>query len=73
MRVCPAQGGLFNLTGPAPPTLRIGTNVTIPLLDDSLSPAEVECQAKRMKVDKGCVQDGLTPDSPNDVNPPSGC
>lgn len=46
---------------PPPPPLHVDTDVTIPVLDDPISPAEVELQVKRMKVDKACGPDGLTP------------
>lgn len=46
---------------PAPPPPQIGTDVTIPVLDDPISPQEVDCQIRKMKVDKACGPDGLTP------------
>ena len=46
---------------PPPPPLNIVGEVTIPVLDDPISPAEVERQIKKLKVDKACGPDGLTP------------
>ena len=46
---------------PSAPPAHVSTDVTIPVLDDPISPAEVENQVKRMKVDKACGPDGLTP------------
>lgn len=34
-------------------------NVTIPVLDDPISPAEVIAQISKMKADKACVPDGI--------------
>ena len=39
----------------------MNTVVTIPVLDDPINPAEVECQIKKMKIDKACGPDGLSP------------
>ena len=47
--------------GNVQPLSHISTDVTMPVLDDPISPAEVECQIKKMKVDKACGPDGLTP------------
>ena len=38
----------------------VTTEVTIPVLDEAVTPAQVE-QVKRMKVDKACGPDGLPP------------
>ncbi len=45
----------------APPPMRVIKDVTILVLDDLTSPAEVQCQIKKMKVNKACGLDGLTP------------
>ncbi len=52
--------GILNSLPTAPPA-HVSTDVTIPVLDDPISLAEVENQVKRMKVDKACGSDGLTP------------
>ena len=39
----------------------IATNVTIPVLDDPITPQEVEHQIQKMKPDKACGPDGLIP------------
>lgn len=44
---------------PTPPPLNVSTVVTIPVLDDPISPAKVECQ--KSKIDKACGPDGLSP------------
>lgn len=46
---------------PIPPPLNVSTDVTIPVLDDPISPAEVEYQMRKLKVDKACGPDGLSP------------
>ncbi|XP_045134978.1 uncharacterized protein LOC123518302 [Portunus trituberculatus] len=46
---------------PAPPPLHVSTHVTIPVLDDPITTTEVECQIKKMKVDKACGPDGISP------------
>ena len=37
------------------------TNVTIPILDDPISPGEVNAQIKKIKPNKACGPDGLSP------------
>ena len=37
------------------------TNVSIPLLDEPITPREVEDQVKKMKADKSCGPDGVSP------------
>lgn len=46
---------------PVPPPLHVSTQVTIPVLDEPITPIEVECQIKRLKSDKACGPDGLSP------------
>ncbi len=51
--------GMLNSLSAAPPA-HVSTDITIPVLDDSISLAEVENQVKRMKANKACGPDGLT-------------
>ena len=37
------------------------TNVTIPILDDPISPGEVNAQIEKIKPNKACGPDGLSP------------
>ena len=45
----------------AVPLAHVSTDVIIPVLDDPISPTEVENQIKRLKMDKACGPDGPTP------------
>ncbi len=40
----------------------LSTDVSIPVLDEHISPLEVQNQIKRMKVDKACGPDGIPPE-----------
>ena len=44
-----------------PDTRDFATNVTIPLLDEAITPLEVQQQVKLLKSDKACGPDGLSP------------
>ncbi|MPC44828.1 hypothetical protein E2C01_038508 [Portunus trituberculatus] len=46
---------------PLPPLVRATADVTIPILDDPISPTEVDCQIRKLKVNKACEPDGLFP------------
>ena len=39
----------------------VNTEVTIPVLDELISPAQIKQQVRKMKVDKACGPDGLPP------------
>lgn len=47
---------------PEPQPLSATADVTIQILDDPISPTEVSCQIRKLKVDKVCRPDGLSPD-----------
>ena len=46
---------------PAPPAPLVTAGVSIPVLDDPILPVEVDNQIKKMKVDKACGPDGVSP------------